>query len=347
MRSLSLVPAVLLALSSALPSTAVPIEMTKVIPLPGIGPLTVGGIGPTQIPNLALPNPNIPVLPHRRSNHDPVNIRPRQIHNADFSASPNSTIPTAPSAPSPASKAKRAGKPKSPKAKQAPEHHVDIEKPGEKKDKATASSADASGPAAAAGGVAEALRTVGGAPKQLSSATNSAPVVVPDTPVTQPDNSAANAAAAAAAAEAAKAPAPVEEAAAAEPAPPANAGAYPHMDGFDYSATPAPPPAPAGQNQKRHSLVMDTDPVLPPADMAGKDPSMGLLNVDSNRKPEDDVDTTPKSPVGGKGGAPADLPTVEDAPEPKAAPASTSSDAQPAPPQAPPPTPQYPAYSAA
>ena len=44
-------------------------------------------------------------------------------------------------------------------------------------------------------------------------------------------------------------------------------------------------PAPA----KRHSLVFDTDPIVPPADMTGKDPSMGVLNLDSNRKPEEDV----------------------------------------------------------
>ena len=101
----------------------------------------------------------------------------------------------------------------------------------------------------------------------------------------------------------------------------ANPDAYPQSAGFkSFDAAPAP-----AQPQKRHSFVMDTDPLLPPDDMTGKDPSMGVINIDSNHKPEDDVPKT--------AGKHYDAPTpvaVQDAPDvpaPVAKEAAKSTDA--------------------
>ncbi|GJE97727.1 hypothetical protein PsYK624_139480 [Phanerochaete sordida] len=207
-------------------------------------------------------------------------------------------------------------------------------------DRAKQENVAAPGPAGAASGAATGLKSIGALPHALSGATSAAPVTLPATPLTSADNSAAEAAAAQAAAEEAAAPHPVEEKAGAQE----NADAYPHVDG--YKPTEAAPPVPvpgadadAGAaptaNVKRHSLVMDTDPLVPPQDMTGKDPSMGLLNLDSNRPAEDvpakkavDKAKVPAAPTG-------DLPPPPPAPAPPAPPPAQEQKG-----------PDYPAYAA-
>ena len=46
------------------------------------------------------------------------------------------------------------------------------------------------------------------------------------------------------------------------------------------STTTAAPP------QRRHDLVFDMDPIIPPSDGTKTDPRMGIVNLDSNRKAE-------------------------------------------------------------
>ncbi|EKM54193.1 uncharacterized protein PHACADRAFT_257868 [Phanerochaete carnosa HHB-10118-sp] len=141
---------------------------------------------------------------------------------------------------------------------------------------------DATGPAAYSSGLASGVKSIGAVPHALSGVTGAAPVTIPDTPLTSADNSAAEAAAAQAAAQEAAAPHPVDE----EVPTTANAGAYPHVDSYKY--TDPVPGADADANVqsaptvKRHSFVFDTDPLMPSQNMTGKDPSMGVLNFDSN-----------------------------------------------------------------
>ena len=177
-----------------------------------------------------------------------------------------------------------------------------------------------SGPAAYTSNLATSVKTVGALPHALSGSTNAVPVTLPDTPLTSADNSAAEAAASQAAAQAAAAPHPVEE----EVPAAANADAYPHVDSYKYTDTTPAAPVPgtdadanlqSAPNVKRHSLVMDTDPLLPPQDMTGKDPSMGTLNLDSNRPAEDVPAKTAEKTV------PVKDPNVVDPPVPAADPA--------------------------
>ncbi|KIP11564.1 hypothetical protein PHLGIDRAFT_114413 [Phlebiopsis gigantea 11061_1 CR5-6] len=238
--------------------------MSKALPVPVLGPLTLGAIAPTAVPNINAPS--APGVPQRRSHRDTVNIHPREYHSADFAAAPNTTAPAAPVASKRTLFDRRTPKSHSKK----PASDLVLRKLHDD----DAPSAAPGSPQAAAGTLANALKSVGAVPKQVSPVANAAPASVPDTPLTAADTSAAEAAAQN---EAKHAPAPpVNEV---EPVPGANPDAYPHADGYKYAAAPAP--------VKRHSLVLDTDPIVPPADTTGKDPSMGVFNLDSNQKPED------------------------------------------------------------
>lgn len=302
MRTSSLLPALCLALNALLPAAAVPLEMTKVVPVPVLGDFTLGSVGPTQVPNPNLPN--LPAVPHRRSHHDSVNLRPREYHSADFSASPNTTAPAAPAPPASSTRKRTIFERRESKKtshRKSSSYMSDLVS-RKLQDSTADAPSSVTGPAAAAGQLANAVKSIGGVPKQVSSVTNNVPVSLPGTPVTSSDTSVADASAK----QAAKSPQPVNEA---EPTAGANPDAYPHVDSYDYSGS-APTPAP----QKRHSLVFDSDPLLPPSDTTGKDPSMGVLNLDSNRKPEDDVPKvdTPKTPADDV----PDVPTPEAAPVP-------------------------------
>lgn len=296
-----------------------------------------------------LPVPGLSSLPHRRSTaHDNGRLEPRQIHNADFATSPNSTIPHIPTAnraeatsvapqkrgtknlhmgytlptssdagssdedfdTANAPKTKRAsrgrqrgrgrgrntgssGRPTRHTAA-APPQREEISPtaptPGKQADKGSADSSSSSGPA---GGLTDLVKTVGGVPKTVSPAVNSVPAA-PDTPLTSADTQPTiDAAEVPETPPAAKVPVAVEEK---ESAPGDNAGAYPVAPGYG-----APPPPAENVNvaaepkTKRHSFVLDTDPLLPPdeATAAKKDSQMGFLNLDSNKKP----DVPSKAPV--------------------------------------------------
>ena len=301
MRTLSLLPAVFLALHAFMPAAAVPVQMSKVESLPVLGDLTLGAIGPTQVPNPNLPGLNVPGVPHRRSHNDRVNIHPRQVHSADFSSSPNSTVPAAPVA---ASRKRTTLDKREPahifysKPKSSTSDLVMREIHDSKSD--TLHENDAAGipsadPAAAVGQLTSTFKSVGSAQKKLSSVTNKAPVTLPDTPITSADTGAVDAATQAAAKEASKSPKSTDESKSPHSA---NPDAYPHVEGYDYSKTSngAAASASASAPQKRHSFVLDTDPILPPSDTTGKDPSMGVANLDSNRKPEDNASKVPVAP---------------------------------------------------
>lgn len=177
---------------------------------------------------------------------------------------------------------KRPTRPTRPEHKQASEHTHSAAA----KDAPSTSSSSSSGPAA---GFANSLKTLGSVPQLVSPAVNAVPAL-PDTPLTAADTTpVVDAADTTDLQTAPKAPIPAEEK---QPAPGTNPGAYPNAPGYHQP----PPPAPATENasvsaatkpkSKRHSLVFDTDPLLPPSDdtAAKKDPAMGLLDIDSNQK---------------------------------------------------------------
>lgn len=166
------------------------------------------------------------------------------------------------------------------------------------------STSPSSGPAA---GFADILKTISAAPNELSPAVNSMPAT-PNTPLTTADTQPGIDAADTTDVEAApKVPVPIEEK---EPAPAANAGAYPNAPG--YSQTPAAAEAASvSAKSKRHSFVLDTDPLLTPSAETAekKDPKMGLLNVDSNEKPS----SPPQLPLSASKPAVTPKPTSTDA----------------------------------
>lgn len=331
MRSLSLLP-VLAAVATILPASAVPIEISTLI-----ADQTVVLLGPTFIPNPIMPTarPVSTKIPTRRANlaHP---IQARQVHNADFSASPNTTIPgTSDSAPAaPAEKRSKEHKHhhhsdkkhtqgKAVMGKESTEStdillrvvkggpitggtskdlshaedtaHVPVQRRAEghnhegkhgdkhesKHKSQQHSTGDApSGPASLTSGLASGVKKVGSAPKQLSKITDGLPVA-PDTPVTTPDAPATGSGAG-------QVPVP-------QPAPenevPVGSGSYPTEVGYSYSA-PTPGVSTASTNQKRHNLELDSRPIT--GATSNDDPKVGVINMDSNRKPEDTKEAAPK-----------------------------------------------------
>lgn len=266
-------------------------------------------------------------------------VQARQVHNADFSTSPNTTIPgtsdSAPAAPAqkrskerkhhhhsdnkhannkavmgkqnaetastldrvveggpitggPAKLTRVPGQRRAEghkhESKHGSKHENEHEsKPASKQKSQQHSTGDApSGPAGLTSGLASGVKEVGGAPKQLSQITSGLPPV-PDTPATTADVPAE------AGSGAGQVPVP-------RPAPekevPAESGAYPTEVAYTYAA-PKPSVATANANQKRHDITLDTDTLMGTDDKT-KDPKVGMVNVDSNRKPEDTKEDAPK-----------------------------------------------------
>jgi hypothetical protein len=275
--------------------------------------------------------PGIAGLPIRRSPlpepvHGNSRLQPRIVRSADYSAASNSnaTIPVEPKSTSAATKretkkfrqgwviptgtssptqsaslAKRMTGRKSSKQHSSNGKHPTAKPP--KSQKADPSkpqhagmsdnSAPSSGPAA---GLASLVKSVGATPKALSPAANSLPVL-PGTPLTYADTSPTVDAVDDSAEQTAAKPVPVNEK---EPAPGSNPGAYPSAPSYQSFPQNATVSASTSKS-KRHSFVLDTDPLIPPSDetAAKKDPAMGLANIDSNQKPT--PPPTPKVPVAG------------------------------------------------
>ncbi|KAI0339854.1 hypothetical protein BDW22DRAFT_1486550 [Trametopsis cervina] len=146
--------------------------------------------------------------------------------------------------------------------------------------KPSSSSPDSSASGGPAGGLANLVKSVGILPKTLSPVVDAVPSV-PDTPLTSADtNPTIDAADNTVSQSEPKAKVPVNEKA---PVPGSNAGAYPVAPGYNV----APSVSASTTKTKRHSFVLDTDPLLPPSDEAAekKDKAMGLINMDSNEKP--------------------------------------------------------------
>ncbi|KAF7793970.1 hypothetical protein EIP86_005094 [Pleurotus ostreatoroseus] len=302
---------ILFALNTVIHVNAAPAPAQESMALPGaplVGTVTVGVSLPTNIPNVnALSGEGgLPVKRAIRTNsrlqpRDPGKplLKHREFHNADFSASsPNNTIPIPSSNPATTATVERRDKSKHkmPSNKAAPDS----------KDSAPPSGSNP------AQGAASAVKEAGAAPNGLSALYYSAsnPLgSVPDTPVTSKDDPPVDAPLASAS--------PVPKYAPENPAP-SNSGAYPSSpSGPGYSATPgyqsgssdfqepSPSPAPA----KRHAVGLSTEPLIPSTDPTQRDPQMGLVNLDSNQKPDPTLPNTPKVPkpdVPAPSGAPID-----------------------------------------
>ena len=290
MRYLNLI-STLFALNAALQVAAAPApaRATEVVPIPLLGDFTFGMIAPTNIPNIVLPNlpgggglPAVPGAPVKRSWNGWQNIGPRFFKNADYQTSSNQSVPV-PAAPAPS-------------ATTTLERRVTKSKEGHKssKDRVAASSsaesaggADAPSPVGAAGNLANTVKSIGSAPKEaIAPAFYSLPIAIPDTPITQADTIAADEQAAAEAP-----PPPVPQAEKIEEKP----GAYTNSNYGGYTSTGSgvsdfkadeTTVAKAAPARKRHDMVLDTDPLIPPTDGTKTDPRMGILNVDSNSNPE-------------------------------------------------------------
>lgn len=323
MHPLVLVP--LLATSNLLlPVLAAPMEFSTPVGVPGVGAATLGIITPTAIPNL----PALPKRPFRRDEHL---LESRQV--IGYGHNPPAPTPTlmtktrrnlldsGPSNQIPGSGRTRPhssgqqdsagllpGLPAAPAA--APPTEVQPE---------TSSSGKTSGtllsglPVSQAGGPAE-------------SDTGDRPNIPPPKPPAEvqkeakkePEVVSSDAAEKDIAQDAVATEVVAEETKADEPFNPAQKSSNPKFDAYakhtesqQKSEHKAPPPVARRAftsyyhsvksrgvtDNKAHSLVLDTDPVVPPQN---KDPdhdaSMGLLNIDSNRKPEPEK-KTPKVPV--------------------------------------------------
>lgn len=164
-----------------------------------------------------------------------------------------------------------------------PEHSAeakpDLKAEHAAEDQHSSSASSSSGAGGPAAGLTNLVKTVGAAPNLLGPVGQSMPSV-PDTPITSADTGPTIDAAdntAGDAAQTAKVKVPVDEKV---PPPPTDANAYPA-----YTAPAL--PAPANTKAKRHSLVLDTDPLIPPSDESKekKDKAFGVVNMDSNAKP--------------------------------------------------------------
>ncbi|PSR78758.1 hypothetical protein PHLCEN_2v7293 [Hermanssonia centrifuga] len=304
MRSLGLI-SVIVALNSLLHVSAVPTPATgsKAFNIPGIGDLTLGVILPTNIPSPNTPDSKVPGVPIRRA-HDNGLVQPRMVTSPDYEASgSNATLPNAAltsHAPSPTPGLER---------------RVAKSKADHKQSKASHGSGTEGSPLSAgpAGNGASGVKSLGAIPKKMSSIFYSLPLSSPDTPLAHSEAPHSEAEASPVSNEE---EAPVDPGAyptapryeqSSNPAPDNNPAATPveekrrrdqpkRRDLFEDSATLEAPARKARMYTKRHGLVLDTDPLLPPQDDVERDPRMGLLNVDSNQKPDPKV--APKVPAG-------------------------------------------------
>lgn len=278
MRSLGLI-LLLFGLHAVMQTAAAPIQGATDIPLFG----TVGAKGPTAVPNLSLPIPPPPAprgLPAKRATHrGDTRLQPRNIHSADYGAAPNTTIPAGPSTSTgQAMNMERRGTKKAQahrekaKTKSAPHRGSTpaegIPSPGAE----LPSTNDAA--SSGATGAEDGVKAAGALPKEISPAVDALPLSeLSDTPITKPD---------APPAPDPPPPPPPVPAAKVESTGTAKEGVYPTYQ----------PPGSAGSSDfvgtntaahasKRHDLIFDTDPLLPPSG-GPDDPRMGVVNLDSN-----------------------------------------------------------------
>ncbi|KAI0084850.1 hypothetical protein BDY19DRAFT_997254 [Irpex rosettiformis] len=173
------------------------------------------------------------------------------------------------------------------KSDQAAPARPDLKAEHAAEDSASASSSKPSNNSPAAG-FANLVKSTGAAPSLLQAAAAGVPAL-PDTPVTSADTNPTIDAAADQGNEQAKAqakvPQPVQEK---TPETGDNKSAYPAYSGnLPAAPTPASSTPTATTKVRRHSLVLDSDPAIPPSadTKAKKDPAFGLVNFDSNAKP--------------------------------------------------------------